>query len=108
MSGNDFVTMMEELGLGALVDTNAGLLLPALAALALLGIVYFSALACMGDAMPRQPRARTKREVMRNADSILDSGGFSLLPWLDSMHDVSGTGAADGWFMALAAIVIYW
>lgn len=108
MSGSDLVATLEQLGLGVLVDTNAGLLMPALAVLALLGVVYFSALACMGDAMPRQPRARTKREVLRNADSILDSGGFSMLPWLDSMHDVSGTGAADGWFMALAAIVIYW
>jgi len=90
------------------LGTNAGLLAPAIVALILLGIVYAAASCFLGKAMPGQPRARTNRETMRHADSILDSGGFTLKLWMDEMDSTSRPGGPEGWYMALAAILMYW
>jgi hypothetical protein len=88
--------------------TNAALLLPALAAMVLLGVVWLLTAEGKKASNPGSQRVRQRAEALKHAESILDSGGFTLQPWLEPLDGSDPRSAATGWFTATSAIFVYW
>lgn len=88
--------------------TNAALFIPVPVAMLLLGGVWWCTRSNGGKDKSRPARARQHAEVLKNADSILDSGGFTLQPWLEPLDGAKPRSAATGWFTATSAIFVYW